>query len=305
AAGSVGTCLVPGLLARGDVDARQHQSEADEVEKLRTFAEKSEGHRRPEHGYHMKERGRAVGADQLNAAVEAEIGDRRRKYRDIDERQHVLGIERHHWPAMKFPDEERNQAGGATAESEADQREGMYRGALQCQHRIKPETDHRNAEDQVTLVEANAGKRRDVAAGQDYQHTNERDQHAERLRQRQAYAEKDQGPYRDDERASGLQQQRVQRLRMFERPILHRVEDTDAGKRKHYHYWKLSANCGPILIQVLPGKGQDQEERERPAQERQRHRRDVACGEAADYGIGGPAQRGNAQQEIGLVCNPA
>src|SRR6185436_14201809 len=84
AAGCAAHASLLDLFARGDVDAAQHEREADQVEKLRTFPEKGEGHRRSEHGHHMKERRRAIGADQLNAAVEAEIGDRRRKHRDVD-----------------------------------------------------------------------------------------------------------------------------------------------------------------------------------------------------------------------------
>jgi hypothetical protein len=55
---------------------------------------------------------------------------------------------------------------------------------------------------------------------------------------------------------------------------------------------------------MLPGKGQDDQERERPAQEGERHRRDVAGGQPPDNGVAGPAQRRDAEQQIRLVGEP-
>ena len=104
--------------------------------------------------------------------------------------------------------------------------------------------------------------------------------------------------------AGRLQQQRVQRLGVFERPILQGVEGADAGDREKDHDAEPAADRGPVARQMFPGKGENDQEREGPAQERQRHRRDMAGGEPADDGVAGPAQRGDAEQQIRLVGDP-
>src|SRR6202049_1382612 len=74
-------------LARRDEYAGQHQRKADDVEQLRALAEKDDRHRRSEHRHDMKEWRGAVGADQLHAAIEAQIGERRGKKSDGKKRQ--------------------------------------------------------------------------------------------------------------------------------------------------------------------------------------------------------------------------
>src|SRR6185437_14425658 len=60
-----------------------------------------------------------------------------------------------------------------------------------------------------------------------------------------------------------------------------------------------------IARQMFPGERQQDQERQRPAQERQRDRRNVTGGEPPDDGVAGPAQRGDGEQEIRLVRDPA
>jgi len=55
---------------------------------------------------------------------------------------------------------------------------------------------------------------------------------------------------------------------------------------------------------MLPGERKNEEKRERPAQERKRDGRDMSGRKTADDGVAGPAQRGDAKQEIGLVGEP-
>ena len=57
-------------------------------------------------------------------------------------------------------------------------------------------------------------------------------------------------------------------------------------------------------MRCFQAKGRISRNAKRPAQERQRHRRDMPGGEAADDGVAGPAQRGDAEQEIRLVGEP-
>jgi hypothetical protein len=80
-----------------------------------------------------------------------------------------------------------------------------------------------------------------------------------------AYAEQDQRPHRDDQGTRGLQQQRIERLGIFERPVLQGVEDTDAGDGERDHQAELGADRGPVAREMFPGKGKDEQERKRPA----------------------------------------
>ena len=73
----------------------------------------------------------------------------------------------------------------------------------------------------------------------------------------------------------------------------------------HDHDAEPGADRAPVAHQMFPRERQDDQERQRPAQERQRHRRNMSGGEAADDGVAGPAQRGDAEQQIGLVGDPA
>ena len=268
------------------------------------LAEEDDRHDGSEHRHHVEERRGAVGADQLHAAIEAEIGDRRGKQRDIDQRQQVRRIDLHRRPREQFPDEQRDQAGRAGAEGEGDERQAVDVRAFQRQHRIDPEDRQRHDEDQVADVELDIRKRGEVAMQQDDEHAGHRQQDARRLRQRQPHAEQQQRPHRDHQRACRLQQQRVQRLGVLERPVLQGIERADAGDGEQDHDAEAAADRGPVADQMLPGERQDDQECERPAQERKRHRRDMAGGQPSDDGVAGPAQRGDAEQQIRLVGEP-
>ena len=74
------------MLSRRHKNPGQDQRKAQEVERLRVFAEKGDRHHGSEHRHHVEEGGGAVGADQLDAAIEAEIGQRRGEQRDIEQR---------------------------------------------------------------------------------------------------------------------------------------------------------------------------------------------------------------------------
>ena len=140
---------------------------------------------------------------------------------------------------------------------------------------------------------------------QDHQHARQRQRDPAGLGRRQADPEQDQRPHRDEQRSGRLQQQRIQRLGMFECPVLQGVEGADTGDGEHDHGAEAGADCAPVALEMFPGERENNEKRNRPAQERQRHRRDMAGGEAADDGVAGPAQRGDGEQQIGLVGEPA
>ncbi len=60
----------------GDEHASQHQYVSGEMKQLRAFAEKRDSENRAEHRHQVNEGCRAIGADQLHAAIEKQIGQR-------------------------------------------------------------------------------------------------------------------------------------------------------------------------------------------------------------------------------------
>ncbi len=58
-------------------------------------------------------------------------------------------------------------------------------------------------------------------------------------------------------------------------------------------------------LRCFHANGRIMRKAKRPAQERQRHRRNMPGGEAADDGVAGPAQRGDAEQDVRLVGKPS
>src|SRR5262249_28540112 len=81
------------LPSRRQRHAGQHQGVAGGGKKLRPLAEKQEGEDRAEHRHQVDERRGAVGADQLDAAVEEEIGDHRRKDAEVGEGRERCGVD--------------------------------------------------------------------------------------------------------------------------------------------------------------------------------------------------------------------
>src|SRR2546429_5413142 len=57
------------------------------------------------------------------------------------------------------------------------------------------------------------------------------------------------------QRPGRLQQQRVERLGVLQRPVLQGVERADAGNGEQYHDAEPAADCGPVAYQLLPGQG--------------------------------------------------
>jgi hypothetical protein len=87
-------------------------------------------------------------------------------------------------------------------------------------------------------------------------------------------------------------------------PVLQAGEGADPDDGEKDHGAEMAADRPPVAPQMLPGEGENDKQRQRPAQERQRHRRNMPGGEAADDGVAGPAQRGDREQQIGLIGEP-
>jgi hypothetical protein len=87
----------------------EHQSVSDGVIKLKLLAKEHNRHDRAEYGRQVHERSRAIGADQLDAAVEEQVAEQRRKYADVDEAQETLAVEDHRATGGKLRSHCRNQ----------------------------------------------------------------------------------------------------------------------------------------------------------------------------------------------------
>src|ERR1700741_2264222 len=75
----------------------------------------------------MNERCRAVGADQLDAAIEKQITEQRRENTDEGEAQKAFHIERHGAATCELDDHGGNQKKRATAHVDDEKRERMNR----------------------------------------------------------------------------------------------------------------------------------------------------------------------------------
>ena len=200
-----------------------------------------------EHRHDVEERRGAVGADQLHTAIEAEIGQRRGKHRDIEQRQQIVGVDLHHRTREQFPDEQRDQAGRAAAEGEGDKRQAVDRRAAST---TAPNRARRSTSATMKMRSPLLNSMFDSVVRSPCSRitSTPASDSSDRRRPapRQPHAEQDQRPHRDDQRPGGLQQQRVERLGMLERPILQGVEGADAGDREHDHDAELAADRAPV-----------------------------------------------------------
>jgi hypothetical protein len=80
-----------------------------------------------------------------------------------------------------FPDRERQQQNRTAAGGEANQGQLMRHRPPRHQRRIQAKRQQRTRKHHVALVEADAGKRREVAAQDDRQHADQRDDDAGEL----------------------------------------------------------------------------------------------------------------------------
>ena len=181
----------------------------------------------------------------------------------------------------------------------------MHRRAFLHQRRIEREDHQRREEPDVAAVERDRVQHVDVAAAQDDDHAGERNQDADDLPQGQAVAEHREGPQRDHQRGGGLGQQRVDRLRILQAPIGHRVVGRGAGDREHCQERQVAADHRPVAFQIRPGERQDDEERDPPAQKRQRDRRKMSGDIAPEHDVERPGHVGDADEQIGLLIKPA
>src|SRR5579883_2245539 len=81
--------------ARRERNAKQDHGDADEVEGMHLLAEKDDGEDRAEGGDEMRGEARLVRADQVHAAIPAEIGQDRGEAGDIEDRSRALPGEDH------------------------------------------------------------------------------------------------------------------------------------------------------------------------------------------------------------------
>ena len=253
----------------------------------------------------MHERRGAIGADQLDAAVEEQIAEQRRKYADIDEAQETLAVEDHRAPGGNLRSHRRNQQQRAHAHDGREKRQRMHRRPLAQHRRIEAVDQQGDDEPQVALVEIDADESRKAAVADNDDHAGERHADAACLPQRETIAEQRKGPQRDAQRPDRLQQQSIDRRRVLQAVIGHRVVGGDAGEREQRHQTGVLADHRPIAREMPGGKRQQHHKGAAPANERERDRRNMSDDEAAQNRIAGPEQRGEREQQIRLVEQPA
>src|SRR5579862_413687 len=175
-----------------------------------------------------------------------------------------------------------------------------------AQHGHVEAVEHqRDHEPDVAAVERDAEQDRETAVADDDDDAGERDADATGLPQGQAVAEQRKSPQRDEQRPDRLQQQAVDRGRVLQAVIGHGVVGGEADQRQQRHQRRVLADDRPIAPQMAGRERQQDQERAGPAAEGKRHRRDMSDDETAEHGIPGPEQRGERQQQIRLVGQPA
>ena len=125
------------------------------------------------------------------------------------------------------------------------------------------------------------------------------------LAQRKTFAEQREAPQRHVQRRRRLQQQPVDRGRILQRVVSHHVVDGEAGEGEQRHDAGMLADRRPIAHQMRRRERQHDQEGAAPADAGQRNRRHMPDDITGDDGIAGPEQRGQRQQQIGLVEQPA
>ena len=88
------------------------------------------------------------------------------------------------------------------------------------------------------------------------------------------------------------------------RPVGDRVVEGKPDRRQQHHQRQMRAQHRPVALQMRPGERQQDQEGADPADAGQRHRRHVAGDMARQHDVAGPEQRGQAEQQIGLVVEP-
>ena len=253
----------------------------------------------------MDERRGAIGADQFDAAVEEQITEQRRKDADKDEAGDAFGIENKSFSAGEFQDRRRDEHQRAAAHAEGEERERMHERPRAQHCRVERIDQQRHDEPHVAAVESDVEQNLETAAADDDDDAGERDADAAGLPQRQPVAEQNKTPQRDEQRADRLQQQTVDCGRVLQAVIGHRVVGREAGKREKRHQAGMLADDRPIADEMPRGEWQQNRESAGPADERQRYRRYMPGDEPAEYGIAGPEQGRQRQQQIRLVEQPA
>ena len=181
----------------------------------------------------------------------------------------------------------------------------MDRRPLAQHGHVKTVEHQRDHEPDVAAIEGDAEEDRETAVADDDDDAAERDADATGLPQRQAVAEQRKSPQRDEQRPDRLQQQSVDRGRVLQAVIGHGVVGSETDQREQRHQRRVLADDRPIARQMAGRERQQDQERAGPAAERKRHRRDMSDNEASEHGIAGPEQRGERQQQIRLVGQPA
>src|SRR5580700_1684484 len=115
---------------RRNRDTGKYQPIADRVIKLEALAQQHDRQHRPKYRHEVDERRGAVGADELDAAIEEQIAEQRREDADKGEAEKALGIEHHRPPAGDFKRDERDEQHRAAAHADDEKRQRMDRRPL-------------------------------------------------------------------------------------------------------------------------------------------------------------------------------
>ena len=104
----------------------------------------------------------------------------------------------------------------------------------------------------------------------------------------------------DHHRNERIEDDAVRRRRVVEAEIGERVVGADADRAENDHRLPARLHERPFAAHVGPCERREDHQREEPAKERHRHRRNVGGESAADNPVARPEQRRQHEQQIGV-----
>src|SRR5580704_11557751 len=148
----------------------------------------------------MDERRRAVGADQLDAAIEKKIAEERGKDADEGKAGQAFGVENRTVARGDFDENRRSKQEGAPAHADGKERQRVYGGPLAQIGRIEAVSRKGDQQADIAAIELNPEKHGEAAVADDDKDAGQRDADAAGLAQCQAVAKQRETEHRDEQR---------------------------------------------------------------------------------------------------------
>src|SRR6185295_7417148 len=246
-----------------------------------------------------------MGADQLDATVPGGEREHAGKNANVHygEKGQPRRFERD--ASGHFPDHEwqrRERRDGAENKNEAHP---VHRRALAQVNGVDGKDHHVEHDDDVPPVELQVSEVAQLTLRDDHQHADRRYEDAAELNRRDAVVEYDSAGGDDEHGHQRVEHGYIERCCVLQTDILSGGEERSADDAEPEQDTPVRADHRPIALDVREREDPERNSRQQPAHRRDADRRNLAANGAADDVVAGPEQRGERQQDVGIVVNPA